>query len=137
MTTPTLREALRGQKYGARRCNCGRHASLKEHRRWQELTLLERAGEIRNLREQVAFELAPAVMLFGRKKPALRYVADFVYEEHRDVIACPWRDGHLPRTTDPGDHFRTVIEDAKGMQTPAFRIKAHLMAAQGREVRLS
>lgn len=120
-------------KYGAIRCDrlypdCGRHASLREHRRWQELALLERAGEIRNLREQVPFELVPSVVLNGRKRPPIRFVADFVFEEPRQV----------PMTNEPCLLWTQVIEDAKGVATREFRLKAHLMKAKyGMEVRLA
>jgi len=83
--------------------------SKKEAARWQQLKLQEAAGSIKDLRRQVPFELAPAVVLDGRKKPALRYLADYVYLE----------DGLL------------TVEDCKSEITrkaPAYRIKKHLMA---------
>lgn len=87
-----------------------RYASLREARRHRELLQLERAGRVANLRREVPFALAPPVRLDGEKraKPALRYVADFVYID-----------------TATGAQ---VIEDAKGMQTQVYRIKKHLMA---------
>lgn len=81
-------------------------ASQREGARYRQLTLMQRAGSISGLRLQVPFELAPAVVLDGRKKPALRYVADFVYFD---------------------EHGRRIIEDAKGMKTREYRIKRHLM----------
>lgn len=91
--------------------------SKAEAARWQELILLAKGCYIRFLRRQVSYELAPAVMLGGRKKPALRYVADFKYF---DVMKKEW-----------------VVEDVKGMVTPLFRVKQHLMATvHGIEVRL-
>jgi branched-subunit amino acid transport protein len=81
--------------------------SQREADRWAELILLERAGEITDLRRQVPFVLAQAVRLGKRVKPALRYVADAVY------------------TTADG---RVVVEDAKGVRTAVYRIKQHLMA---------
>lgn len=102
-----------GSKYGARKVTSGgiKHDSLKEADRWRALEQLARAGQIRDLQRQVPFVLAPAVRLDGepRKKPALRYVADFTY----------MLDGRL------------VVEDAKSPPTrklPAYRIKKHLMA---------
>ena len=65
----------------------------------------ERAGSIERLEREVVFVLAPAVVINGRKKPALRYVADFTYV----------RDG------------MKIVEDSKGVRTAVFRIKAHLM----------
>lgn len=104
-------------KYHARKCeiHTPRHDSLGECRRFCELQLLQRAGEIMDLEEKVTYELLPATRLFGRKVPALKYEADFRY----------WR-----RCADDKANFEQVVEDFKGMQTPAFRIKARLMQEQ-------
>lgn len=51
------------------------HDSKKEARRWMELQLLQKAGEIEGLERQVKFELIP-------KQDGERsccYIADFVY----------------------------------------------------------
>lgn len=81
--------------------------SKRELARWLELEQQQRAGKIRNLQRQVMFELAPAVYLGGpRKKPALRYQADFVY-------AMPTGE--------------RIVEDAKGVKTKEYIIKKHLM----------
>lgn len=132
--TPAPTQRRRGHKFGAKRCEVhqGRHASLKECRAFMDLQLLERAGEIRNLREQVAIELAPSVVLFGRKKPALRIVIDFVYERKPGVSMARPRilgvlDGKVIKTVDLPP-WQTVYADAKGMETPSWRIKAHLLA---------
>lgn len=84
--------------------------SAKEARRWAVLEQMQSAGQIQELRRQVAFELAPAVKLMGenRTKPALRYVSDFTY----------LRDG------------KRTIEDIKSPATrklAIYRAKAHLM----------
>ena len=95
--------------------------SRREAARWKELQMLERAGQICELRRQVAFELVPGVKFAGaaRARPALRYFADFVYTE---------RD-------------KQVIEDIKSPATadlPAFKLKRHLMLALlGLEVRVT
>lgn len=83
------------------------YASKREATRAQELKILERIGDISELREQVAFEIAPAVVLGGRKRPARKYVADFVY----------LKDG------------RQVVEDVKGIRTDVYTLKRHLMMA--------
>lgn len=100
-------------KYGAAKVTQAgiTHDSGKEASRWHQLQLLQRAGQISDLKRQVSFVLAPAVRLAGeaKKKPALRYFADFTY-----VHA-----GHL------------VVEDTKSVPTrklSAYRIKKHLMA---------
>lgn len=84
-----------------------KYRSKREAKRHQELLLLERCGDIERLRREVPFVLAPGVKLDGRMKPPLRYVADFVYS----------RQG------------QQVVEDAKGVRTPLYRAKRHLMAS--------
>ena len=56
--------------------------SKKEYRRYRELCLMERAGEIDNLERQVKFELIPTQKKNGKVVEwACSYVADFVYNE--------------------------------------------------------
>jgi hypothetical protein len=86
--------------------------SRAEANRYAELRLMEKAGEIRELRRQVTFVLAPAIRVVTstRTKPALRYIADFTYLDLK--------------------HDRYVVEDVKSAPTAqkeAFRIKLHLM----------
>ena len=97
-----------------------RFDSIKEARRWGELRLLEKAGEIRGLKRQVRFPLEGrnGPLLFVPSGRTAVYVADFVYEDRR----LGWAQ---------------VIEDSKGFETPEFRIKRAVLAAQGIEVRLT
>lgn len=99
-------------KYGNKRV--GTHASKREHYRAAQLRLMERAGLISDLREQVPYELIPAQYADcdGSGKPTLlerscRYIADFVYTDRAT--------GH------------TVVEDTKGMRTKEYIIKRKLM----------
>lgn len=96
----------KANKYHARRS--GAYASRKESRRAGELRLMQRAGVISGLREQVPYELIPAQRgADGRLlERACRYVADFVYT---------------------GSDGNTVVEDTKGVRTPAYVIKRKLM----------
>lgn len=80
--------------------------SQAEARRYSELLLLQRAGDISNLELQPPFILAESVIINGRKKPALKYIADFSYID---------KDGN------------EVIEDVKGHLTKEYIIKRHLM----------
>lgn len=98
------------------------HDSLKEARRWTELKLLERAGEIKDLQRQVKYQLIPpqyegytryskngkklkdGVKLIERE---VAYIADFVYTD-----------------TKTGE---TVVEDTKGLRTKEYIIKRKLM----------
>lgn len=102
-------------KYGAKRV--GNHASEKEHDRASELKLMQRAGLISNLREQVSFTLIPEQYVdcgvddFGHEVRALverpcRYIADFVYTD---------KSG------------KEIVEDTKGYRTKEYIIKRKLM----------
>ena len=80
-----------------------RFASRLEARRYQELRLMEAAGEIRDL------ELQPRYPLRVNGRLVCTYVADFRYW---DVRAG-----------------RQVVEDAKGVRTSTYKLKAKLMKA--------
>lgn len=101
-----MQKVTRGNKYHARKSDG--YASRKEHRRANELKLLQKAGIISNLREQVRYELIPAQYDKQGKliERSCSYVADFVYTE---------KNGE------------TIVEDAKGMRTDVYRIKRKLM----------
>lgn len=75
--------------------------SKKELARWQELQILQRAGVIEQLKRQVRFEILPKIGKFRAKY----YIADFTY-------LC---------------NGRLVVEDAKGVRTPVYQLKKHLM----------
>ena len=94
--------------------------SLKEYRRFCELSLLERAGAISELKHQVSFELIPAQyetyerygkngkrLKDGQKcvEKAITYIADFSYIE----------DG------------KRVVEDVKGIRTKEYILKRKMM----------
>lgn len=80
--------------------------SVKEYRRFCELSLLERAGAIADLKRQVKFELIPSQRVDGKvvERPC-NYVADFVYQEGGKM----------------------VVEDTKGFKTKDYIIKRKLM----------
>lgn len=87
--------------------------SLKERNRYIALCLMQRAKLISNLQLQVPFELEPAVILKGRRKPAIRYFADFTY-----IVV---KTGEL------------VVEDVKSEKTktlPEYRTKMHLLKSR-------
>lgn len=95
----------KGNKYGAKRI--GGHASQKEHERANELKLMQHAGLISNLREQVKYVLIPTQRdpQGNLLEKECSYYADFVYD----------KDGI------------TVVEDTKGFRTPEYRLKRKLM----------
>lgn len=71
--------------------------SAKEARRYLDLKLLERCGEIKGLERQVRYELLPKN---GRER-AVYYIADFRYEENG----------------------KRVVEDVKGVRTREYILK--------------
>ena len=86
--------------------------SKKEGKRYIDLKLLQRAGKIQDLQMQVSFELMAGVKFENqkRKKPAMKYIADFVYTDVKTGLQ--------------------VVEDVKSAMTrklPAYRQKKHLM----------
>lgn len=98
-------------KYGNRKVQSpdGVFDSVKEYRRWKELRLLERAGEISNLHRQMAFTLIPSQKINGKLiEREVKYYADFTYVT---------KDGEF------------VVEDAKsdGTRTQVYRLKKKLM----------
>jgi len=78
--------------------------SVLEANRYQELKLLQRAKQISNLRLQVPFLLQEGFKKNGKTYQAIKYIADFVYEENG----------------------QTIVEDTKGMKTETFKIKQKL-----------
>lgn len=117
----------RNNKYNAKKIQTADgeiHDSQKEARRWCDLLLLQKAGEISDLRRQVKYQLiAPQyeeAKRFGKKGQPLKpsrilvergvdYIADFVYKKGEEV----------------------VVEDVKGYKKGAayavFAIKRKLM----------
>ena len=83
--------------------------SVKEYSRWQELKLMERAGEIYELRRQVPFVLIPTQRDDRGKviEREVKYIADFTYRSMKD--------------------HRLVVEDTKGMKTREYIIKRKLL----------
>lgn len=99
-------------KYNSKKTVVGGHKfdSKKEARRYQELLLLEKAGEIKNLSRQVKFVLIPSQRDENGKvvERECSYKADFTYEEG----------------------IKTVVEDVKGYRTKEYIIKRKLMLYQ-------
>lgn len=113
--TATVRDVLRAAMAPAKKAskfhNVGtqrgdiRFDSKREARRYDELVTLDALGIISNLKLQVPFVIAEAAIVAGKKAKARLYVADFVYETAGERI----------------------VEDVKGMLTPEYRLKRHLM----------
>lgn len=93
--------------------------SIKEYQRWRELKLMERAGEITDLKRQVKFKLLPTerepvceMSSQGKFKKGkiiergVDYVADFVYKNRLGF---------------------EVVEDVKGVRTREYILKRKMM----------
>lgn len=105
-------------KYGNRRVTMNGETfdSQKEARRYAELELLQRAGEIRDLKRQTRFTLmCGTVQLRYSSGRAVVYVADYTYADRRKGWAV-------------------VIEDAKGCRTDVYKLKRAIMKANGYEI---
>ena len=88
----------------------GRFDSVHEYSRWQELKLMQKAGEIYDLQRQVPFVLIPTQKdeLTGKViERECKYIADFTY-----------------RSCKTG---RIVVEDAKGAKTEVYKLKKKIM----------
>ena len=93
--------------------------SKKEGRRYLDLKLLEKSGQISQLELQVVYLLSPNIYYDVLRKEfllekdthswcvqrATKYIADFVYVENS----------------------RLIVEDVKGFRTKAYRKKANQM----------
>lgn len=78
--------------------------SIAESRRYKELALLERAGQISELELQPKFLLQEGFKKNGKTYRAIYYIADFRYIENGKVI----------------------VEDVKGKETEVFKLKHKL-----------
>lgn len=93
----------RNGKYNAKRT--GQFDSIAEARRFQELLFLEKAGEISDLAVHPVYIIQEGFTdpMSGRIQ-AIKYEADFRYTENG----------------------RVVVEDVKGVETEAFKLKRKL-----------
>lgn len=79
--------------------------SAKEAKRAFDLMMLEKAGRISELQEQVTFILQDKFKRDGKTERAITYVADFVYMQ----------DGNK------------IVEDVKGFKTDVYKIKRKML----------
>lgn len=87
-------------------------ASTREALRYQDLALMQKAGQIRELRRQVPYPI------YIKGAHICDWLADFAYIEPStamDVIKGNWR---------------VVVEDSKGCKTPVYRLKKRMVEAE-------
>lgn len=108
--------------------------SQKEARRYQELKLLEKAGEIRNLQCHPKYPLeidGRPIRIRSDRYPNGRttsYTADFGYDEKSGVA---FGIEGVVQAWEP------VVEDVKGFDTPASRLRRAVWEAiYGMEIRI-
>ena len=78
--------------------------SIAESKRYKELALLQKAGEISELTLQPKFLLQEGFKKNGKTYRKIEYIADFMYREKGQI----------------------VIEDVKGKETEVFKLKRKL-----------
>lgn len=88
--------------------------SRREAQRYTELKLLESAGKISELKLQPKFKLQEGFKYNGKTERAIVYIGDFQYIENG----------------------RCVVEDVKGFETAAFKLKRKLFLYQHRDIEL-
>lgn len=76
--------------------------SKKEADRYWELKILQKQNKIRNLKLQVPYLIAV------NNQNICKYIADFVYDDSQG---------------------NSIVEDVKGVATPAYKLKKKLMKA--------
>jgi len=106
-----------GNKYNAQRVTINGidFDSKKEGNRYVDLLMLERAGEIRDLKLQVPIMLeGKAGPLQSRTGKQMRLTVDFSYIEVKTGL--------------------TIYEDAKGVPTRDYEVRRAVAAAQGKWV---
>lgn len=114
-----IRIQKRHNKYGNHKVELDGHVfdSKKECRRYSELKIMEKAGEIKDLELQKPYVILPSFFdKQGNRQTAVKYVADFVYVD---------KDGN------------TIIEDVKSPATRkdrVYRLKKKMMAYNGYEI---
>ena len=91
------------RKYRNKKTQIGMYVfdSIAESKRYKELALLEKAGQIKGLKLQPKFLLQEGFKKNGKTYRKIEYIADFMYIENGKVI----------------------IEDVKGMETDVFKLK--------------
>lgn len=90
--------------------------SIAESKRYKELVLLQRAEKITELQLQPKFLLQESFKKNGKTHRKIVYIADFQYKENGKII----------------------VEDVKGKETEAFKIKRKLFEKKymGLELRI-
>ena len=107
---PVILMAPKRSKYFSRVATCyqgHKHDSIKEARRCDELNLIEKAGDIKWLKQQPVFTLQTKFKYRGKTIRAITYRADFSY-------------------FDP-ESKKFTVEDVKGVRTELYKVKRKIL----------
>ena len=124
---PEMPEGCKASKYHNEKTISGgiHFDSKKEARRYEELMLMLRAGQVRDLKLQETFTLQDAYTSpAGLRVRPIKYVADFTYYEKR-FIQC----GGYDSTDRSSEEWFFVVEDvkSKATKTKIYEIKKKLL----------
>lgn len=110
---PEIEEMFSRNKYHNKKIDTedGKFDSMYEYQKWCELKLLEKNGEISNLKRQVKFNVIPQIKTQAGTLREINYIADFIFE----------KDGIL------------YVADSKGIETPEYKIKKRLIIQNFRD----
>lgn len=102
-----MRNPRRSSKYNSKKILVDgiKFDSKAEANRYLELKLLEKSGEISDLRLQPKYELQEGFAYRGKRIRSITYIADFAY------------------TSKSGEK---IVEDVKGMKTDVYQMKRKL-----------
>lgn len=90
--------------------------SILEGRRYQELKLLEKAGEIKDLKLQPEYELIPSFKKDNKTYRKTIYRADFSYYDNR--------------------LDKTIVEDTKGFKTDLYMLKKKMFEYKYKDLQI-
>lgn len=90
--------------------------SKKEAKRYSELKLLERAGQIKDLELQKVFELQPSFKKNGKTYRKTTYKADFCYFDN--------------------EKGKYIVEDVKGFKTEVYKLKKKMFEYKYQDLEL-
>ena len=110
-----------------------RFASKKESRRYAELKLLEKAGEIRGLEIQPSFDLLVPVRTDEARMAMVKALARgkgfSCAHEKVGVYRADFRYQQKTLSASENDRYRTITEDVKGIRTATYRLKKRMVEA--------
>lgn len=90
--------------------------SKKEAKRYSELKLLERAGQIKDLELQKVFELQPSFKKNNKTYRKTTYKADFCYFDN--------------------EKGKYIVEDVKGFKTEVYKLKKKMFEYKYQDLEL-